>query len=302
MNLYKISQKLQEEERLLENKEIKTLFESAENFFGKYAIGWSPKRGKYVIIRKDSEEYIHYIEKTAALKKSESQTFFFITTLDAGLNYEELKTAPKYLEEDLLQVISRLPSNIKFEFISLVNLSIHIEKLYLDGMVEEAENIKKSIKSTYGDFGLKFLNLFQRGYLKTFLKTLKDKDPLTIEKDIRKFFEEDTKYIFFIHKDMTIDDIEKIKIKVKVALQNNENYIALHSLGEATLITENIVKEIEKSIKIPGEYTKHIVNEPTNYKTLTEEGEKVNIRDFSVIWYKGDTGRCLFGFFLNFII
>ncbi len=169
-------------------------------------------------------------------------------------------------------------------------------------MTEEAENIKRSIKFTYGDFGLKFLNLFQRGYLKTFLRTLKDKDPLTIEKEIRKFFEEDTKYIFFIHKDMTIDDIEKIKIKVKTALQNKENYIAIHSLGEATLIAENIVKEIEKSITIPEEYTKHILDEPTDYKTFTEEGKEVNIRDFSVIWYKGDTGKRLFGFLLNFVI
>ncbi len=94
MNLYKIFEKLQEEEHLLENKEIKTLFENAENFFEKYVIGWSSKRGKYIIIRKDSKEFQHYIEKIITLKKSESKSFFFITTLDAGFNYEELKTAP----------------------------------------------------------------------------------------------------------------------------------------------------------------------------------------------------------------
>ena len=238
--------------------------------------------------------------KNMRFKKAESKSFFFITTLDIGFNYEELKTTPKYLEEDLVQVISRLPSNIKFEFISLINLSIHIEKLYLDGRMEEAENIKKSIKSVYGDFGLKFLNLFQRKYLKTFLRTLKEKDPLTMEKEIRKFFEEDTRYIFFIHKDMTIDDIEKIKIKVKIALQNKENYVAIHSLGEATLIAESIIKDIEKN-KIPGEYTRHMVDKPTDYKTFTEKREEASIRDFSLIWYKGEAGKRLFGFLLNFV-
>jgi len=300
MNLYKIFEKLKEEERLLENKEIRAQFENAEKFFEKYAIGWSSKRGKYVIIRKDYEEFQRYLEKIITLKKVESKSFFFITTLDIGFNYEELKTTPKYLEEDLVQVISRLPSNIKFEFISLINLSIHIEKLYLDGRMEEAENIKKSIKSVYGDFGLKFLNLFQRKYLKTFLRTLKEKDPLTMEKEIRKFFEEDTRYIFFIHKDMTIDDIEKIKIKVKIALQNKENYVAIHSLGEATLIAESIIKDIEKN-KIPEEYTRHMVDKPTDYKTFTEKREEASIRDFSVIWYKGEAGKRLFGFLLNFV-
>ena len=38
MNLYKIFEKLKEEERLLENKEIRALFENAEKFFEKYAI------------------------------------------------------------------------------------------------------------------------------------------------------------------------------------------------------------------------------------------------------------------------
>ena len=299
VNLYKIFEKLQEEKQLLKNEDIKALFESAEKFFDKYVVGWSSERGKYVIIRKESEEYQHYIEKIIALKKSESKRLFFITALDSGFNYEELKTTPKYLEEDLIQLISKLPSNIRFEYISLVNLSIHVEKLYLEGRIDEAENIKRSIKLTYGDFGLKFLNLFQRGYLKTFLRTLKDRDPLTIEKEIKKFFEEDTNYIFFIHKDMTIEEIEKIKIKVKTALQNEENYVAIHSLGEATLIAKNVVKEIEKNIAALDKYTKHTVNAPTNYKTLTEDGE-VKIRDFSVIWYKGDTGKRLFGFLLNF--
>lgn len=123
--------------------------------------------GNYGIVKnEDSEKEI--IENLKKSKEKEvDKKINLLPTIEAEklLNYRE---APKYLEKDFTILLSKL----KPTYISLISLSIYIEQCYEGDKKEEAEEYKQDIWERYQDFGLKFNNLWSRGYLKNLFKFL----------------------------------------------------------------------------------------------------------------------------------
>ena len=217
--------------------------------------------------------------------------------MDTGIEYEEFKEKPTEIEKDIVEAVSKLPGDIRTKYFSLVTLSSRIEQLYLEGRIEKAENIRNSIKSLYGEFGLRFSNLYQRGYLKTFMRLLKKEEPKNIVEKIKSFFDE-AEFVFFIHKNMSISELEEIERKLEMALKNLNEYVALHSLGGATRIAREIIMKIRKRIpsEIMNQYTTIKKDEKTEYKIRIND-KIMQIRDFSYIWYKNKRGRRMYRFF-----
>ncbi len=276
--------KLKETDGLGENREFENLLKLGDEFFKEYVIIWVPDKRKYGIIPKKSKYFQNIIDKLLESKKKSAEQFM-VSSLDSGLLYHEFKDSEKRMEEEIIDTISVLPKEAKTLYTSLIALSAQIEDLYKKGKIDDAEFVRRSIKLLYGEFGLKFCNLYQRNYLKNFFKTLEKKDPKVIEREIKRFFDE-TKYVFFIHKDMSIQDLENIKIQIEDALNRGEDYIAVHSLGGATTLARTIVESLSPPENI------------TYQKTVHDGVDEKNVRDFTIIWYKGEKGERLLTYFL----
>jgi len=272
---YETVRELKKREDVERVEDIKKIIEVVERFFQENS--FICIEGKWYIIpnKKPLEEVIEKIKSVESLKKP-----FLITSIEFGFLTEEFKDRSKEVEKDIMDVVLSLQSHIQVKYKSLISLTVHAEQLYNEDRVNDAEAIKKRIKTVYGDFGLMFCNLYQRNYLKKFLKSMKGKDSVTIEKEINSFFE-DARRIFFIHSDMSLEDLESIENQIKLAFNDNCEYVAIHSLGGATVFAEMIVKKIEEKLHISG-YNRRKIDEA--------KGER-NIRDFTVIWYKGKKGE-----------
>ena len=295
--IYSIFKKYKEERVVKENSELKEAFQKIENFFREYILGWDRERKKYILMRKSSTTFQNIISDFLKFKKEKSKELTFISSMDTGVEYEEFKEKPTEIEKDIVEAVSKLPGDIRTKYFSLVTLSSRIEQLYLEGRIEKAENIRNSIKSLYGEFGLRFSNLYQRGYLKTFMRLLKKEEPENIVEKIKSFFDE-AEFVFFIHKNMSISELEEVERKLEMALKNLKEYIALHSLGGATRIAREIIIKIRKRVpsEIMNQYTTIKKDEKTEYKIRI--GDKITqIRDFSYIWYKNKKGRRMYRFF-----
>ena len=295
--VYSVFKKYREERVVKENPELKEAFEKMENFFREYIPGWDRERKSYILMRKSSTTFQNIISDFLKFKKEKSKELTFISSLDTGIEYEEFKEKPTEIEKDIVEAVSKLPGDIRTKYFSLVTLSSRIEQLYLEGRIEKAENIRNSIKSLYGEFGLRFSNLYQRGYLKTFMRLLKKEEPKNIVEKIKSFFDE-AEFVFFIHKNMSISELEEIERKLEMALKNLNEYVALHSLGGATRIAREIIMKIRKRIpsEIMNQYTTIKKDEKTEYKIRIND-KIMQIRDFSYIWYKNKRGRRMYRFF-----
>lgn len=281
LNLYEIKQKIEEQSQTDERK-YKELYDCASKFFSSFVLGYDKKQNSYVAIRKKSRIMNEYYSEMEAWKERGRESPLFVHMLrgEVELNVEFKEHWKKrWLEimPELLDVARKLPP----EYFSIINLSVQVEYLYLKGEHTKAEKIKDSIMRIYKEDGLRFSNLFQRGYIKALLKKYQDKPPIELHEKIDKFLREDSTHIYFIRMMLGENDIDIIMVRIKGAFKSLEKYIAIHSLGRASSIATSIVNEIKE---IPQQYAVVKIDEPTNYIKKIN-GEEVRIRDSSWIWY-----------------
>jgi hypothetical protein len=280
--LYKFFRECEQQPEALERKELKFLkegYEDAEKFFQKFAVAWSNKHISYVLVKKDSNTYKEMCKRFLKSKKEISEQIFTVSLLQEEIELYEDEKSPKELKKEILEILPKLPT----DYISLIDLTVLLEKFYSLGFIEKAIEIRGTISLIYSEEGRRFANLFQRGYLKTLLIKLKNESETNLMKQLQKFLNEDSRYIFFIYTEMSYEDIKKVEDEVKSALRNRENYVAIHSLGEARQLAENIVSEIEK-FSIPEAYAISKIDTPTTYRRKVN-GEIIFVRDFSCIWW-----------------
>lgn len=177
----------------------------------------------------------------------------------------------KSVKKEILEALEKLPKDIRKDLTAIILLSIEIERLYSEGEYSKAEEMRRSIRETFGERGLKICNLYQRGYLKNFLK-LKGKS--MTKEDLDWFFDA-TRYVFFIYADISIGALENILNEIHRGFSENATYVALHSLGSASMWVKYLVSRIEA----PESYSREVV-------------ERNN--DYSVVFYRGDTGNFLY--------
>ena len=193
LNLYRFLKEVEGKSEKINEKKVKNIYKEVKKFFDTFTLGYSRERKSYVLVKKDSDIFKKHLEEFVCSEKEKTRNILFVFLLsEEGFISEEFKETPKEVEKEILETAKKLPP----EYFSLINLSWHTEYLYLQGKDKEAEEIRKSIRTVYGEKGLKFSNLFQRGYLKSFLRNLKERDSITIQQYIEKFLRE-TEYILF---------------------------------------------------------------------------------------------------------
>jgi tetratricopeptide (TPR) repeat protein len=286
--IYKLLRECEQQPEILHKKELNELkrqYREAKEFFERFVLAWSEKNKTFLLLKKKSKIYEKICEEFIKLKKETPKQLFFVSLLEEGLDLYEDGKSLKGINEEMYKILTKLPP----DYVSLIHLSLLVERFHSLCFTEKATKVREIIFSVYKEEGLKFSNLFQRGYLKSLLAKSKDEDEERIVEKIQKLLYNDSKYIFFIHTQMSYEDIDRIKNEIKTALKNQENYIAVHSLGEARLLAEDIVSEIEKTFKDNSILTKYGIDKrdiPTTYKRKVN-GE-IFVRDFSCIWWTSD--------------
>jgi tetratricopeptide (TPR) repeat protein len=286
--IYNLLRECERQPEILQKKELNELrkqYKEAKEFFEKFALAWSQKNKAFLLVKKKSKIYEKTCEEFKRLKKETPKQLFFVSLLEEGLDLYEDGKSLKGIDKEIHKILAKLPA----DYVSLIHLSLLVERFYSLGLTEKATAVRETILSVYKEEGLRFSNLFQRGYLKSLLMRSKDEEEERIVEKIQKFLSKDSKYIFFIHIQMSYEDIERIKKEIKTALESQENYVAVHSLGEARQLAENIVNEVEKAFKDTPILTKYGIDKrdtPTTYKKKVN-GE-IFVRDFSCIWWTSD--------------
>lgn len=213
--------------------------------------------------------------------KKHSEVPFMVSPIGTSIENQEIKEDVPKVEERVLVAISKLPTDLKTEYSSLIILSEKAIKLYDSGKIARGDALRKKIRTTYRGLGSKFSNLYVKGYLKRFLSDIADKESKEIQKELEEFFV-NAESIFFISRG---SNVKMTKEEIETEFYLEEDYIAIHSLGEAVKSAEAIVGEL-KLLKSPKElgYTKI---------ELAKDRDKddVDIGEYSIIWYKGERGK-----------
>lgn len=223
--------------------------------------------GNYGIVSKKSSEN-DILNSLRESKEKEIKRKINIFHVEEAENFISYQNKPKYIEPNQFNLLQRLSP----KFNSLISLSIFIENLYQEGNYEQAENLKRSVRERYGDFGLKFVNLWSRSYLRSLLDFFLQQPilPLDINNKFLEFIEKSDS-IFFIH---SKTDRKKVISEIKKSFKTGKEYIAIHSLGFSGLIGWQIINKI-KTPKF------------SDYQEILISKAKGKI-DISKIWYKGN--------------
>lgn len=230
--------------------------------------------GNYGFVpKKDSEDDI--VKVLNKSKKGETEQKINIIPVEKAEEFINYQNTPKRMEKEFLDIVNMLDSKYK----SLVSLSIFIDECYSSDLKEKVEDLKKTIKNRYGDVGLRFTNLWSRGYLKNLFRFLSQKLlqgailPLDINSRFSEFIER-SESIFFIH---SSSEANKIASEINGMLEIGKDYVAVHSLG----INAYKAREIIKKVNLPENsgYTVVVID-----KEVVIKGKKLN--DVSKIWYK----------------
>ena len=229
--------KIRSDENLQELPDLKKLLDDGEDFFKNHIVGYDNDQ-PIVIPKKYSVDNL-----VKQLRISKKESLLGKITLIPRREFKEFKQKPKFASKNEVEVIASMLEPERSKYTSLLALSIHIEELYNEGRVNLAEKTRQAVKERYGNFGLKFCNLYQRGYLKKLFNLVGDKGAETIRNEIKRFFH-DAKCIFFVHKSMEVSDLEENRNLIQIAFDNKKDYIALHSLGTAVELSKNIVKDL----------------------------------------------------------
>lgn len=240
-------------------------------FFKNYSILNS--NGEYSVVPLEISDDL--LKKLKEGKEKELEEKISIIPLEESQIFDEYKNIEKQAPKSIVDIANQLDTKYK----SLITLSIYVEGLYEQKRADEAEEIKFSIYRRYGAEGLKFCNLYIRGYLKTLFNNIYQQQQnglkIIIDKTISEFMEEKANAIFFIHLHMYEKEIQKVIQKINNFLDQKKEYIAIHSLG----INVDRGIEIAKRINPAGtDYTTGIIHRKSEDKPW----------EFSEIWYRAN--------------
>lgn len=226
------------------------------------------------IISKDNDEIIDKLTEILKAEKDKSNgTKVNILPTEEKVDYLEFKHEEKALDKKYTVVLNRLNEKHK----ALLALAINIADLY-DKEPDIADANKRSVAEKYGDFGLKFCNLWAQGYLKNIFLLLAEsinsgeQDKINVDSVINSFINE-ADSIEFVHQH---SDIEKTAININASLTAKKDYVAVHGLGSTTYKVAQIIEKIKE---VDGEY-----------KVVS----KGNTNKLSKIWYKGEHGSYVY--------
>jgi len=226
--------------------------------------------GKYGICDKETheEKIIPTLKKSKEQEIEQKISIMPINEAERLINY---KNSPKHMEKNYQKILDKV--NPKYK--SLISLSIYVEQCYQEDRKEEAESTKKEIKERYYDFGLKFVNLWARSYLKSLFSFILQKPilPLNINDKLSEFIEK-AESIFFIHPET---DYRKISSDIIGNLKRGKSYVAVHSLGASG---PNALKIIQK-VKTPKNFI---------YEEIQIVKKHENCIEVSKIWYRERDG------------
>jgi len=254
-------EKAEEIPKIWQKKEFREFFENYD-FIEKEGLIW-------IIPRKILEQEAIPILKQNKDKQTDKK--IDIISLRENKNFYELRTLPKHPKGAISEIFPFL--NNRYQ--SLLNLAIYVDNLYEKNRKEDAGNIKRDIKQRYGEEGLRFCNCYQRGYIERIM--LKG-SRYEVNERLDKFLK---RPIFFVYSEMSEEDLSDVKRQIALALNNKQNYIAIHSLGGAIYYAKEILDEIEEIENIgDSEYESEILEKK---KVIGKEKKKIN--DFSKIWF-----------------
>ena len=163
----------------------------------------------------------------------------------------------------------------------MINHSIRINRLYKNGKNTEAEQLKAELSHRYEEYGLKFSNLYNKGYLQTFLSKLyENKEYNNLDNKVRNFIQNEMRGVFFVAAGISIEEMLTLKKAISTNLAQRTDYIAIHSLGSAIPIAKEIFNDIlisessyEPVLTIDKEPTKEFIGEFSKI-IYTKQGAK----------------------------
>ncbi len=229
------------------------------------------QNGKFIIISsKDADKIIQKINDEKEKEISEKVN---VLPISEAKRFHEYKNEDKVVTKGVAAVADKL--NIQHK--SLVSLSAWVEKLYVEKRIDEVEETKSDMYKRYDLYGIKFCNLYAKGYLKSLLSKLHEryqKDAsINIDEEICQFVSKKAKAIYFIHPYMDENDVVRIVKQIDEHLRDKVEYIAIHSLGANV----KKAKEIAENISIPS-----------NSDYINKVIEPKKTCEFSKIWYRED--------------
>jgi hypothetical protein len=243
-----------------------------QDFFKRHKIIY--ENGKYTILSPKNSDLLISKAKEGKYKKLKGKIIFLPIT-EAKI-FDEYKNEEKIIPKDIMSIMNQL----EVRYRSLIGLSFEVEKLYEQKRVDEAETVKLYIHKRYDSEGLKFCNLYLRGYLKTlfskFYQQQQNGVQIDVNKEISNFIKNKADAIFFIHPYMKDEDITEVIQKINSFLDQKKEYIAIHSLG----INVNTAMTIVSKVKTLSD-TDYII-EGINRKPPGKPWE------FSEVWYRGN--------------
>jgi len=245
-------------EKFKKNETLKEIIENTLKFFENFHI--VKTEVDYLIIPREVVEEMIY-EK---IKEGKVEGIKVIPLHDE--TFEKFEEVERKAKKEVAEIINNLPNDIK----SIINLAYEVRYFYEVGKIEIAEEIKKKIRARDKKY-LKLCNCFCEGYIESLIYKYKTENTNTIVEKINELL---IKPIFFIHSYMDIHDVEEIITQIKNAIQTNEKYIAIHSLGSAQTIAELIIKNISY---------------PEGYEQWSYKDEK----ELTCIWFKEEGRKIL---------
>jgi len=228
------------------------------------------------IIDKDADEIVDkLVERLKSEKDKENVPKVNVFPAEEKINYLGFKDDEKELDKKYTSLYAQLNDRHK----ALLALAIDITKHYSEKQADIADATKRSTAEKYGDYGLKFCNLWTQGYLKNIFSMLaeglansNEPDKIHIDTTITGFINE-ADSIEFAHK---YSDVVKTAIKVNNSLTLKKDYVAVHGLGSAAEKAKKVVEKVKEA--------------GSEYKIVTKDGK----RRFSKIWYKGEHGSYIY--------
>jgi len=256
-------------EKLKEIKEVGKVIENYFEFIKKYDT--IRVNGIFAIVPKEVSKEVIY----QTLKRGKKEKIEEIEVLPfSDETFDNFKKIQRKAEKKVAEIINRLPLEIR----RTIHLAYQVKHLYESGKPEVAEEIKRKIKLR-SEKMLKLCNCFCEGYIESLIYEYSDSSIKIIEEKINELLE---KPIFFIHSYMQLSDLEKVMNQIKSAFIQNEDYIAIHSLGSARKWAEIIIKEI-------SEWLMKEKSVPSIYRESSFKNEK----ELTKIWYTSKGERFL---------
>lgn len=253
-------------------------FEELEKFVRDFSENYAfiSINGKYAIANRE------LVKEDAIAKLTEMEhPQRNVVPTDQAEQYIPFRELAKPISTEMRDTIEKLDITLQ----TLAYLSAHIERLYNDDKSEQAEKMKSYIDARFPRFGYTFSNLYQQ-YIKNMLLIFSDRSAEFLNERIRRFVEYGRRNIFFISGGMNVEGISNTAERVRESLERGEDYIAVHSLGKASILAKTIVDSIDIK-EVLGLH---------EYKTRSIDNDK----EYSKIWYKGDRGKELLNFFSQF--